>query len=80
MRSYKKRYVVFAIEGENVPTFAVNMKHSDESDPLFNAEVKKGFKEMLGEREEARGSSEEAWSKCVECLDFNAGSSRFLRC
>jgi hypothetical protein len=42
-----------AIGGENVPTFSVNMKHTAESCPLFNAEVKKRFKETLGKREEA---------------------------
>jgi len=41
------------VGGENVPTFAVNMKHSAESCPLFNAEVKMKFKEMLGKREDA---------------------------
>ena len=35
-----------------MPTFAVNMKHNAESCPLFNAEVKKKLKEMLGKREE----------------------------
>ena len=34
-------------------TFAVNMKHSAESYPLFNADLKKRFKEMLGKKEEA---------------------------
>ena len=36
-----------------MPTFSVNMKHTAESCPMFNAEVKKRFKEMLGKREEA---------------------------
>jgi hypothetical protein len=36
-----------------VTTFAVNMKHSAESYPLFNADLKKRFKEMLGKKEEA---------------------------
>ena len=35
-----------------MPTFAVNMKHTAESCPLFNAEVKKRLKEMLGKRED----------------------------
>ena len=56
-----------------LPTFAVNMKHTPESCPLFNAEVKKRFKEMLGKKEEA-------WCAGVECLDFNSGTSRFLHC
>ena len=34
-------------------TFAVNMKHSAEAYPLFNADLKKRFKEMLGKKEEA---------------------------
>jgi hypothetical protein len=34
-----------------VPTFTVNMKHTAESCPLFNAEVKKKLKQMLGKRE-----------------------------
>jgi len=41
------------VGGENVPTFSVNMKHTAESCPLFNAEVKKRLKEMLGKKEEA---------------------------
>jgi len=36
-----------------VPTFSVNMKHTAESCPMFNAEVKKRFKETLGKKEEA---------------------------
>ena len=36
-----------------MPTFAVNMKHTAESCPLFNAEVKKRFREMLGKKEDA---------------------------
>ena len=39
--------------GKNVTTFAVNMKHSVESCPLFNTEVKKRLREMLGKREDA---------------------------
>ena len=54
-----------------MPTFEVNMKHTVESCPLFNAEVKKRFKETLGKREEA-------WCKRVERLDFSSGPSRFL--
>jgi hypothetical protein len=40
--------------GKNVTTFAVNMKHTAESCPLFNAEVKKGLKK-LSEREKKPG-------------------------
>jgi hypothetical protein len=46
-------FTVLTVGGENAPTFAVNMKHSAESCPLFNAEVKKRFEEMLGKKEEA---------------------------
>jgi hypothetical protein len=49
----KKGYIILMVGGENVPTFAVNMKHTAESCPLFNAEVKKRFKETLGRREDA---------------------------
>jgi hypothetical protein len=74
MTSFEKRgLTIMTIGGEKVPTFAVNMKHTAESCPLFNAEVKKRFKEMLGKREEA-------WYTSVECLDFSSGPSRFLHC
>lgn len=43
----KKGYIIFDVGGENVPTFAVNMKHNAESCPLFNAEVKKGLRKLL---------------------------------
>jgi hypothetical protein len=65
------------IGGRNVPTFAVNMKHAAESCPLFNAEVKKRLKEMLGKREEVR---DRANKHGVHVAFFLAYSNRvFLR-
>jgi hypothetical protein len=65
------------IGGENVPTFAVNMKHTTESCPLFNAEVKKKFKETLGKREEAWDRAKKhgvqvlsAWTSVLDHLVF----------
>jgi len=63
--------------GKNVTTFAVNMKHTAESCPLFNAEVKKRFKETLGKREEAWDRAKKhgvhvltAWTSILEHLVF----------
>ena len=60
-----------------MPTFAVNMKHTTESCPLFNAEVKKRFKEMLGKREEAWDRAKKhgihvssAWTSVLDHLIF----------
>jgi len=60
-----------------VPTFAVNMKHTVESCPLFNAEVKKRFKETLGKREEAWDRAKKhgvqvlsAWTSVLDHLVF----------
>ena len=65
------------IGGENVPTFAVNLKHTPESCPLFNAEVKKRFKEMLGKRENAWDRAKKhgiqvlsAWTSVLDHLVF----------
>ncbi len=65
------------IGGGNVPTFAVNMKHTAESCPLFNAEVKKKFKETLGKREEAWDRAKKhgvqvlsAWTSDLDHLVF----------
>jgi hypothetical protein len=65
------------IGGGNVPTFAVNMKHTAESCPLFNAEVKKRFKETLGKREEAWDRAKKhgvqvlsAWTSVLDHLVF----------
>ena len=35
-----------------MPIFAVNMKHTPESCPMFNNDVKKRFKEVVGKRAE----------------------------
>ena len=78
MTSFKKRgFTILTIGGENVPTFAVNMKHTAESCPLFNAEVKKRFKEMLGKREEAWDRAKKhgvqvlsAWTSVLDHLVF----------
>jgi len=60
-----------------VPTFAVNMKHTAESCPLFNAEVKKKLKEMLGKREEVWDRAKKhgvhvlsAWHSVLDHLVF----------
>ena len=60
-----------------MPTFAVNMKHTVESCPLFNAEVKKGFKETLGKREEAWDRAKKhgvnvlsAWTSVLDHIVF----------
>mgnify|MGYP001103336129 CR=1 FL=1 len=37
-----------------MPIFAVNMKHTPESCPMFNNDVKKKFKEMVENREEVK--------------------------
>ena len=37
-----------------MPIFAVNMKHTPESCPMFNNDVKKKFKELVGNREEIK--------------------------
>lgn len=37
-----------------MPIFAVNMKHTPESCPMFNNDVKKKFKELIEKREEVR--------------------------
>ena len=78
MTSFKKRgFAILTIGGENVPTFSVNMKHTAESCPLFNAEVKKRFKEMLGKREEAWDRAKKhgvqvlsAWTSVLDHLIF----------
>jgi hypothetical protein len=65
------------VGGENVSTFSVNMKHTAESCPLFNAEVKKRLKEMLGKKEEAWDRAKKhgvqvlsAWTSVLEHLVF----------
>ena len=78
MTSFKKRgHIILTVGGENVPTYAVNMKHTAESCPLFNAEVKKRFKETLGKREEAWDRAKKhnvqvlsAWTSVLDHLVF----------
>jgi hypothetical protein len=78
MTSFKKKvFTILTIGGKNVPAFAVNMKHTAESCPLFNAEVKKRFKEMLGKREEAWDRAKKhgvnvlsAWTSVLDHLVF----------
>jgi uncharacterized protein with GYD domain len=79
MTSFKKRglIILLTVGGEYMPTFAVNMKHTAESCPLFNAEVKKRFKETLGKREEAWDRAKKhgvqvlsAWTSVLEHLVF----------
>jgi len=36
-----------------MPIFSINMKHTPESCPMFNEDVKKKFKELVAKREEA---------------------------
>ena len=78
MTSFKKKgFNILTVGGENVPTFAVSMKHTAESCPLFNAEVKKRFKETLGKREEAWDRAKKhnvqvlsAWTSVLDHLVF----------
>jgi hypothetical protein len=78
MTSFKKgEFTILTIKGENVPTFAVNMKHTADSCPLFNVEVKKRFREMLGKREEAWDRAKKhdvkvlsAWTSVLDHLVF----------
>ena len=60
-----------------MPTFAVNLEHTPESCPLFNAEVKKRFKEMLRKRENAWDRAKKrgiqvlsAWTSVLDHLVF----------
>jgi hypothetical protein len=60
-----------------VPTFAVTMKHTVESCPLFNAEVKKRFKELVGKGEDAWDRAKKhgvhvfsAWTSVLDHLIF----------
>ena len=57
-----------------MPTFSVNMKHTVESCPMFNTEVKKKFKEAVGKREEAAKKHGikvlSAWTSTMEHLTF----------
>jgi len=57
-----------------MPTFSVNMRHTVESCPLFNAEVKKKFKEVVGKREEVAKKHGvkvlSAWTSVLDHLIF----------
>ena len=60
-----------------MPTFAVNMKHTAESCPLFNNDVRKRLKEMLGKREDVWDRANKhgvhvlsAWTSVMDHLVF----------
>lgn len=57
-----------------MPVFSVNMEHSVESCPLFNAEVMRKFKEAVGKREDAARKHMvkvlSAWSSVLDHLIF----------
>lgn len=57
-----------------MPVFSVNMKHTVESCAMFNAEVRKKFKEAVGKREEAARKYGikvlSAWTSTLEHLIF----------
>jgi len=57
-----------------VPTFSVNMKHTVESCPMFNPDMKKRFKEVIGKREEAAKKHGikvlSAWTSTLDHLIF----------
>jgi hypothetical protein len=42
---------VFELEANVLPVFAVSMKHTPESCPMFNDAVKKKLKELVGKKE-----------------------------
>jgi len=57
-----------------MPTFSVNMKHTVESCAMFNLDVKKKFKEVVGKREEAAKKHGikvlSAWTSTLDHLIF----------
>jgi hypothetical protein len=57
-----------------LPIFAVNMKHTPESCPMFNNDVKKGFKELIGKKEEIQKKNEvkilSGWTSTLSHLIF----------
>ena len=57
-----------------MPVFSVNMKHTVESCPMFNSDVKKKFKEVVGKREEATKKHGikiiTAWTSTLDHLIF----------
>jgi len=53
-----------------LPIFVVNMKHTPESCPMFNNDVRKRFKEVVGKREEvARKHEVKVLSAYTSTLD-----------
>jgi len=53
-----------------LPIFVVNMKHTPESCPMFNNDVRKRFKEVVGKREEvARKHEVKVLSAYTSILD-----------
>jgi len=57
-----------------MPTFSVNMKHTVESCPMFNPDIRKKFKEVIGKREEAAKKHGikilSAWTSTLDHLIF----------
>jgi len=57
-----------------MPTFSVNMKHTVESCTMFNPDMKKKFKEVIGKREEAPKKHGikilSAWTSTLDYLIF----------
>jgi len=76
MISLKKDVIITSkVRGEErMPTFSVNMRHTVESCPMFNAEVKKKFKETIGKREEIAKKHGvkvlSAWTSVMDHLAF----------
>jgi len=62
------------LEVKSTPTFSVNMKHTVESCSIFNLDVKKKFKEVIGKREEAATKHGvkvvSAWTSTLDHLIF----------
>lgn len=62
------------MEEKSAPTFSVNMKHTVESCAMFNAEVRKKFKEAVGKREEIAKKHgvkiSSAWTSTLDHLVF----------
>lgn len=53
-----------------MPTFAVNMKHHPESCPMFNAELRKRFKEAIAKREDVAAKHKiKVLSGCTSILE-----------
>jgi len=57
-----------------MPTFSVNMKHTVESCPMFNPDMRKKFKEVVVRREEAAKKHGikvlSAWTSTLDHLIF----------